>query len=326
MHLVKRPRRLRSSKNIRNLVRETILNPADFVKPYFVVPGHEIKEEISAMPGNYHFSIDQLLLELKRVSQLGLQSVILFGLPECKDSEGSSAWQKDGIVQQALRAIKAELPELYLITDLCLCQYTDHGHCGIIKNGEIVNDLTLERLGKIALSHARAGADMIAPSDMMDGRVAKIRTVLDQNSFNNIAIMAYSAKYQSAFYGPFREAAHSAPGQGDRSTYQMDPANSREALREIELDLAEGADIIMVKPALAYLDIIKQAAVKYNAPLAAYNVSGEYAMIKAAAEKGWLDEKKVVLESLTAIKRAGAKIIISYWADQAIKWLKQDRA
>ncbi|TDP14363.1 porphobilinogen synthase [Halanaerobium congolense] len=323
MDLNRRPRRLRSSKNIRDLVRETNLSAADFVKPLFVVNGKNIREEISSMPDNYHLSLDQLKKEVERLLDLGIKAIILFGLPKYKDAEGSSAWQQNGIVQKAVRQLKKEFPELLVITDLCLCQYTDHGHCGILENSKIKNDATLSRLAKIALSHAEAGADMIAPSDMMDGRVAKIRQTLDENEFKEIGIMAYSAKYHSSFYGPFRDAAHSAPGQGDRSSYQMDAANSDEALREIELDVKEGADIIMVKPALSYLDIIQKASDNFNLPLAAYNVSGEYAMVKAAAEKGWIDEKSVALEILTSIKRAGADIIITYWADNAVQWLNE---
>ena len=321
LDLTKRPRRLRSSKNLRALVRETRLSAEDFVKPLFVVNGENIREEIKSMPGNFHLSLDELEKEVEKLTELGIKAVILFGLPEYKDAEGSSAWKENGIVQQAVRMLKSKFPELLVITDLCLCQYTDHGHCGILKAGKIKNDPTLKRLAKVALSHAEAGADMIAPSDMMDGRVAKIRKVLDQNGFKDISIMAYSAKYHSAFYGPFRDAAHSAPEEGDRSSYQMNAANSNEALKEIKLDIEEGADIIMVKPALSYLDIIQRASDKFNSPLAAYNVSGEYAVVKAAAEKGWIDEKSVALEILTSIKRAGADIIISYWADDAVQWL-----
>lgn len=323
MELTKRPRRLRSSKSLRALVRETKLSAEDFVKPLFVVDGKNIKEEIKSMPDNYHLSLDQLQKEAQRLTELGIKAVILFGLPAYKDAEGSSAWQADGIVQRAVKLLKEKFPELLVITDLCLCQYTDHGHCGILKNGEIKNDATLSRLAKIAVSHAEAGADMIAPSDMMDGRVGKIRKALDQSGFKEISIMAYSAKYHSAFYGPFRDAAHSAPGQGDRSSYQMDAANSSEALREMELDIEEGADIIMIKPALSYLDIIQKASDKFSLPIAAYNVSGEYAMVKAAAEKGWVDEKSVALEILTSIKRAGADIIITYWADSVVQWLNE---
>ena len=286
--------------------------------------GENIREEISSMPDNYHLSLDQLEKEVERLVKLGIKSIILFGLPEYKDAEGSSAWQQEGIVQQAVRELKENFPELLIITDLCLCQYTDHGHCGILESGKIKNDATLSRLAKIALSYAEAGTDMIAPSDMMDGRVEKIRHALDQNGYQELAIMAYSAKYKSAFYGPFRDAAHSAPGEGDRSSYQMDPANSDEALREMELDIEEGADIIMVKPALSYLDIIQKASENFNLPVAAYNVSGEYAMVKAAAEKGWIDEKSVALEILTSIKRAGADIIITYWADSAVQWLNEN--
>ncbi|MFW5961916.1 MAG: porphobilinogen synthase [bacterium] len=323
MNLKRRPRRLRSSSNIRDLVRETNLSASDFVKPLFVVNGENIRKEIPSMPDNYHLSLDQLEKEAERLVKLGIKAVIIFGLPEYKDAEGSSAWQTDGIVQKAVSLLKNKFPELLVITDLCLCQYTDHGHCGILKNGKIKNDATLSRLAKIAISQAEAGADMIAPSDMMDGRVAKIRQALDQNGYQEVSIMAYSAKYHSAFYGPFRDAAHSAPGQGDRSSYQMDAANSDEALREMELDIKEGADIIMVKPALSYLDIIQKASDKFNLPLAAYNVSGEYAVVKAAAEKGWIDEKAVALEILTSIKRAGADIIITYWADNAVQWLNE---
>lgn len=323
MDLKNRPRRLRSSQSIRDLVRETNLSAADFIKPLFVVKGENVREEIPSMPDNYHLSLDQLEKEVARLVELGIKSIILFGLPEYKDEEGSSAWQPDGIVQKAVRQLKNKFPELLIITDLCLCQYTDHGHCGILEAGKIKNDATLSRLAKIALSHAEAGADLIAPSDMMDGRVAKIRQTLDQNGFKEIGIMAYSAKYHSAFYGPFRDAAHSAPVQGDRSSYQMDAANSDEALREMELDLKEGADIIMVKPALSYLDIIQKASDNFKLPIAAYNVSGEYAMVKAAAEKGWIDEQSVALEILTSIKRAGADIIITYWADRAVEWLEK---
>lgn len=323
MDLKNRPRRLRSSQSIRDLVRETSLSASDFIKPLFVVNGENIREEIPSMPDNYHLSLEQLEKEVQKIVDLGIRGIILFGLPEYKDEEGSSAWQQDGIVQQAVRQIKEKFPELLVITDLCLCQYTDHGHCGILEAGKIKNDATLNRLAKIALSQAEAGADMIAPSDMMDGRVAKIRETLDQNGFKEVAIMAYSAKYHSAFYGPFRDAAHSAPGHGDRSSYQMDAANSDEALREMKLDLEEGADIIMVKPALSYLDIIQRASDNFKLPIAAYNVSGEYAMVKAAAEKGWVDEQSVALEILTSIKRAGADIIISYWADSAVRWINE---
>ena len=321
MDIFKRPRRLRSDKNIRDLVRETKISAADFVQPLFVVGGKGVKEEIESMPGNYHFSLDLLLKEIDRLVKKGLKSIMLFGIPEYKDEIGSSAWQKSGIIQKAIRKIKSEFPELFLITDICLCQYTDHGHCGLIREGKVKNDITLDKLAKVALSHVEAGADMVAPSDMMDGRVAKIRKKLDNNGYQNKGIMAYSAKYNSGFYGPFRDAAQSAPSRGDRSTYQMDKANSDEALREVALDIEEGADIVMVKPALAYLDIINRVNNNFSIPLAAYNVSGEYALIKAGAEKGWINEREVALESLTAIKRAGADIIITYWAEDAIDWL-----
>ncbi|AGB41204.1 delta-aminolevulinic acid dehydratase [Halobacteroides halobius DSM 5150] len=324
MNLTHRPRRLRRTASVRKLVRETKLTAADLIYPLFVVHGIEIKEEISSLPGNYHLSLDLLLEEIADLVKLGIGGIILFGIPQIKDQLGSGAWDQEEIVQQACRQIKEEYPDLLVITDVCLCQYTSHGHCGAIKNGYVQNDITLENLAKTALSHAKAGADMVAPSDMMDGRVKAIRERLDQEGYQDTAIMAYSAKYSSAFYGPFREAAHSAPQEGDRSSYQMDPANSDEALREIKLDLEEGADIVMVKPALPYLDIIRRAKDQFNTPLAAYNVSGEYAMIKAAAQKGWLDEEKTALESLTSIKRAGAEIIITYWAKDIAKKLAKD--
>ncbi|GAB6137078.1 porphobilinogen synthase [Halanaerobaculum tunisiense] len=316
MDLTTRPRRLRRSESIRNLVRETKLDASDLIYPLFVVHGTEIKEEIPSMPGNYHFSLDLLLEEVAELSDLGLGGIILFGIPETKDQVGSGAWAEEEIVQQACQKIKEEFPELLVITDVCLCQYTNHGQCGVIEDGYVQNDLTLENLAKTALSHIEAGADMVAPSDMMDGRVKAIRDKLDDAGYQDKGIMAYSAKYDSNFYGPFRDAAHSAPQEGDRSSYQMDPANSEEALREIKLDLEEGADIVMVKPALPYLDIIRRANDEFNTPLAAYNVSGEYAMIKAAAEKGWLAEEETALESLVSIKRAGAEIIITYWAKE----------
>ena len=321
MQLNKRPRRLRKNKKIRELIRETKLNISDLVYPLFVVNGNNICREIPAMPEVYQMSVDNIIKEVKRLKKLGIKGVILFGIPEYKDEIGSSAWQKDGIVQKAVRKIKKEYPDFLIITDLCLCQYTEHGHCGLIENGQVKNDSTLNKLAKIAISHARAGVDMVAPSDMMDGRIGVIRKKLDEEGYKNKGIMAYSAKYHSGFYGPFRNAAHSAPEEGDRSTYQMDPANKSEALREIELDIKEGADIVMVKPALSYLDVISEVKNKYKVPLAAYNVSGEYAMVKAAAQKGWLDEKRVALEVLTSIKRAGAEIIISYWAKDVAKWL-----
>lgn len=314
MDLRYRPRRLRASASIRSLVRETKLSKDDLIYPLFVVPGTNIKKEIPSLPEVYHFSIDLLLEEIAELVELGIKGVILFGIPKQKDELGSRAWVGDGIVQKACRKIKKEYPDLLLITDICLCQYTSHGHCGVLEDGYVQNDATLDNLAKVALSHAKAGADMLAPSDMMDGRIKAIRETLDRHGYFKRAIMAYSAKYASAFYGPFRDAAHSAPKKGDRASYQMNITNSDEALREMELDAKEGADILMVKPALAYLDIIKRGVSKFNLPLAAYNVSGEYAMIKAAAEKGWLDEEKTALESLISIKRAGADIIITYWA------------
>jgi len=312
---------LRKTKAIRNLVRETKLSREDLIYPLFVVEGEGIKEEIPSMPGNFHLSIDKLLAEVKKIVDLGILGIILFGIPDQKDEIGSTAWAEDGIIQRACRKIKEAYPELLIITDVCLCQYTSHGHCGTLEEGCLLNDPTIENLAKVAISHAQAGADMVAPSDMMDGRVGAIREGLDQHGYEDIAIISYSAKYASAFYGPFRDAAHSAPQEGDRKSYQMDPANSDEALREIQLDVEEGADIIMVKPALSYLDIIRRAKDNFTLPIAAYNVSGEYAMIKAAAQKGWLDEKVAVLEMLTSIKRAGAEIIITYCAKDVAKWL-----
>ena len=322
MDLIKRPRRLRTSPGLRKLVRETNINVEDFIYPMFVAEGAGIEREIASMPGINHYSVDRLLFQLEKVQKAGIPGVLLFGVPDEKDEVGTGAFCSDGIVQKALRQAKQRFPELVLSADLCLCEYTSHGHCGIIKDNKIDNDLTLEVLAKAAVSLADAGADIIAPSDMMDGRVAAIRKALDGCSFTDKAIMAYSAKYASAFYGPFRDAAGSAPAFGDRKTYQMDYHGRKEAMKEIELDIDEGADIIMVKPALAYLDIIHEAASRYDYPLAAYNVSGEYCMIKAAAEKGWIDEKGAALESLTAIKRAGADIIISYFAIDAAAWLK----
>ncbi len=322
MDLIKRPRRLRTSPGLRKLVRETNINVEDFIYPMFVAEGAGIEREIASMPGINHYSVDRLLFQLEKVQKAGIPGVLLFGVPDEKDEVGTGAFCSDGIVQKALRQAKQRFPELVLSADLCLCEYTSHGHCGIIKDNKIDNDLTLEVLAKAAVSLADAGADIIAPSDMMDGRVAAIRKALDGSSFTDKAIMAYSAKYASAFYGPFRDAAGSAPAFGDRKTYQMDYHGRKEAMKEIELDIDEGADIIMVKPALAYLDIIHEAASRYDYPLAAYNVSGEYCMIKAAAGKGWIDEKGAALESLTAIKRAGADIIISYFAIDAAAWLK----
>ncbi|GAA0179474.1 porphobilinogen synthase [Clostridium sediminicola] len=319
-----RNRRLRETSAIRAMVRENKLSPDDFILPIFVVEGEGIKEEITTIPGNYHYSIDMLDGIVKEVNEAGVKGVIIFGIPDTKDEIASSAFDQNGIVQKAVRKIKELSPELYVITDVCMCQYTSHGHCGIIDGHKVDNDKSLPYLVKIALSHAQAGADMVAPSDMMDGRVYAMRKELDENGYSHVPIMSYSAKYSSAFYGPFREAAHSAPGFGDRKTYQMDPANSREAIREMEDDIAEGADIIMVKPALSYLDIIRQARDRFDFPIAAYSVSGEYSMVKAAAVLGLIDEKQVALEMLLSIKRAGADMIITYYSLQASKWLKED--
>ncbi len=316
-----RLRRLRRTEALRRLVRETRLSAADFVYPLFVVHGSGIRNAIPSMPGQAHLSVDQLAAEARELRDLGIPAVLLFGIPASKDEQASEAYAPDGIVQQAVRALKQADPELLVITDVCLCEYTSHGHCGIVRDGDVDNDATLPLLAKTALSHAQAGAGMVAPSAMMDGQVAAIRRALDEGGFAQTPIMAYAAKYASAFYGPFREAAKSTPQFGDRCGYQMDPANVREALREIESDIAEGADIVMVKPALAYLDVLARARRRFDLPLAAYNVSGEYAMIKAASANGWLDEKRVVLEVLTAIKRAGADIVITYHAKDAARWL-----
>ncbi len=318
-----RMRRLRRSEVLRRMVRETELSPAHFIYPLFVTHGHGVKQPISTMPGQYHFSVDRLGAEMVEISRLGIPAIMLFGLPAAKDEVGSEAYAADGIVQQAIQAIKEAVPELVVITDVCLCEYTSHGHCGVIVDGQVDNDRSLDLLARTALSHARAGADMVAPSDMMDGRVAAIRSALDQEGYSNTPIMAYAAKYASAFYGPFRVAAESAPQFGDRRGYQMDPANAREALREIEQDIAEGADIVMVKPALAYLDIIARARQAFPLPLAAYNVSGEYSLVKAAAANGWIDEKAVTIEVLTSIRRAGADIILTYHAKEAAAWLNK---
>lgn len=317
----KRPRRLRHNTAIRELVKETRIDTNDLVYPIFVVEGKEVKEEIPSMPGVYHFSLDNLNSEIDEICSLGIKSILLFGIPKIKDSMAKSAWEEKGIVQRAIKVIKDIAPQLYIITDVCLCQYTDHGHCGLIEDGKILNDESLEIISKTALSHAVAGADMVAPSDMMDGRIKAIRTLLDKQGYINIGIMSYSAKFSSSFYGPFREAAHSSPSFGDRRTYQMDYCNSKEAMREIELDIKEGADIIMVKPALSYLDIIRLAKDSFNIPISAYNVSGEYSMIKAGALKGWIDEKQIVMEIMTSIKRAGTDIIITYFAKDIAKWL-----
>lgn len=316
-----RPQRLRVSAGVRAMVRETRLHPADFVYPLFVVPGKGVKEEIASLPGQYHVSCDMAAATAREVSELGIPAVMVFGLPEYKDECGSSAWDAASPVQLAISRIKTELPEMVVISDVCLCQYTEHGHCGVFKDNRLDNDASLSLLAKVALSHAKAGADMVAPSDMMDGRVKVIRQVLDGEGYSRIGIMSYAAKYASAYYGPFREAADSTPQFGDRSSYQMDPANSREALREVALDIEEGADIVMVKPAMAYMDIIRQVKDTFDLPVAAYNVSGEYAMVKAAAGKGWINEQRIVLETLTGIKRAGADIIITYHAMDAVRWL-----
>ena len=316
-----RPRRMRINENIRAMVRETNISVKDFVYPIFVVPGENIKEEIPSMPGCYHLSVDKAVELAREISALGIPSVEVFGLPEYKDAIGSSAWDMTSPVQRAMQAIKAKVPELVIVGDVCLCQYTDHGHCGELCGHYVDNDATLKHLQKVAVSQAEAGADIIAPSDMMDGRVAAIRQALDDKGFINTSIMSYAVKYASGYYGPFRDAADSAPQFGDRRAYQMDPANSREAMKEVELDLAEGADIIMVKPALAYLDVVRQVRDTINRPVAVYNVSGEYAMVKAAAANGWIDEKRIVLETLTSMKRAGADIIITYHAIDAAKWL-----
>ena len=318
-----RPRRLRKNENFRRLIRETQLSVNDFIYPLFVVPGKNVKKPIPSMPGIFQMSIENVVGEAQKARELGIPGILLFGIPSTKNDLATGAFAKDGIIQQAVRRIKKEAPDILVITDVCLCEYTSHGHCGMIEKGVVDNDTTLEVLAETAVSHARAGADMVAPSAMMDGQIAAIREGLDEQNFENIPIMAYSAKYASCFYGPFREAAESAPQFGDRRDYQMDPANGDEAIREITLDVSEGADIIMVKPALAYLDIICRAKQEFDLPLAAYNVSGEYSLIKAAAQLGWMDEEKAMLESLTSIKRAGADIIITYWAMQAAQVLNK---
>jgi porphobilinogen synthase len=321
--LLHRPRRLRRLDNLRRLVRETRLSVDDLIYPLFVVHGQGIREEIDSMPGTHHWSLDLLPAEVEEVAALGIPGVILFGIPAVKDAVGSENFDEHGIVQEAIRAIKKTVPELAVITDVCMCQYTDHGHCGIVENGRVLNDETLEILARVAVSHAAAGADVVAPSAMMDGQVAAIRSALDAAGFTAVAILSYAAKYASAFYGPFREAAESAPQFGDRQGYQMDPANAREALREVALDIDEGADIVMVKPALAYLDIIRQVRDAFDHPLAAFSVSGEYAMVKAAAQRGWIDERRVTLELLTAVKRAGADMVLTYFAKDVARWLSE---
>ena len=317
-----RMRRLREQGPVRDLVRETRLSAANFIYPMFVTHGSEVRAEIEPMPGCYHTSIDRLAEEVDEVTALGIPGVLLFGLPAAKDAVGSGAYDPEGIIQEAMRVIKERAPGLMVVGDVCLCEYTDHGHCGVVSEGRIDNDATLELLARAALTQAQAGADMVAPSAMMDGQVRAIRETLDAHGFEDTPIMGYAAKYASAFYGPFRVAADSTPQFGDRRTYQMDPANRRMALREIESDIAEGADIVMVKPALAYLDVIKEARGRYDYPLAAYNVSGEYSMVKAAARAGWIDERPVTMELLTAMRRAGADIIISYHAKAAARWLQ----
>ncbi|MBW1733962.1 MAG: porphobilinogen synthase [Deltaproteobacteria bacterium] len=312
-----RPRRLRRSAAIRDMVRETSLSVKDFIAPLFVRHGRDVKEPIASMPGQYHFSVDTLVEEAGELWSLGVPAVILFGLPDEKDPTGSRSWARDGIVQRGVAAIKERLPEMVVMTDVCLCEYTDHGHCGVIRNGTVDNDATLELLARQAVSHVGAGADLVAPSDMMDGRVAAIREALDQEGFQDTGILSYAVKYASAFYGPFRDAADSAPQFGDRTAYQMDPANALEALKEAELDMEEGADMIMVKPAMPYLDIISRVREITLIPLAAYNVSGEYAMVRAAAERGWIDGERVMMEMLTCIKRAGADLILTYFAKEA---------
>ncbi|MDQ3266658.1 MAG: porphobilinogen synthase [Myxococcota bacterium] len=322
MFPVQRPRRLRRNDTLRRMVRETTLDPADFIYPLFVVEGRGIKRPITSMPGIFNLSVENAVEEARTAHALGIPSVILFGIPEHKDGEGTGAYASDGIVQRAIRELKAALPTLQVIADVCLCEYTDHGHCGVIRDGEVQNDASLPLLAQMAVSCAQAGADIIAPSDMMDGRVAAIRQALDETRFPETPILSYAAKYASGFYGPFREAAQSAPQFGDRRGYQMDPANVREAIKEVEIDLAEGADLVMVKPALSYLDVITRVKAHCNVPVAAYNVSGEYAMLKAAAQNGWIDYERVMMEVLTSIKRAGADLILTYHALEAARVLR----
>ncbi|MDP6559375.1 MAG: porphobilinogen synthase [Candidatus Binatia bacterium] len=314
-----RPRRIRKSEKLRELVRETSLSPRDFIYPLFVCPGRDLAHPVSSMPGVVQQSVERVVKECQEVHSLGIPGIILFGIPEKKDPMGSDAYSEDGVVQKAIQRIKEKVPGLLVITDVCLCEYTDHGHCGVVKGNDVDNDATLELLAREALSHARAGADIVAPSDMMDGRVGAIRKVLDGSGFENVAIMSYAAKYASAFYGPFREAAGSTPQFGDRRSYQMDPGNSYEALREVEMDIGEGADIVMVKPAMAFLDIIYRVKQKFGYPVAAYNVSGEFSMIKAAGQKGWIDEERIIQEVLLSIKRAGADMILTYFAKDVVK-------
>jgi porphobilinogen synthase len=320
--MIHRPRRLRRNPALRSLVRETRLTPDNFVLPLFVCPGNGVRREISSMPGVFNLSVDEVVKETAAAYDSGVHSIILFGLPESKDELASGAYAEDGIVQTAIRAIRRSSPELIIIADTCLCEYTSHGHCGVVRNGEVLNDESLELLARTAVSQAAAGADIVAPSAMMDGQVGAIRELLDDADFENTAIMSYAVKYASGFYGPFREAAQSAPEFGDRRAYQMDPPNAREAMREAELDYSEGADILMVKPATVYLDVLKMVRDRFDLPMAAYHVSGEYALIKAAAQKGWIDEERVMMETLTSIKRAGADIILTYYAREAIRALK----
>ena len=320
-HLIHRPRRLRKNEALRSLVREARLSRDDFVLPLFVCTGRGVRREVSSMPGVYNLSVDEVTQEVAQAFDAGLRSVILFGLPETKDELASGAYAEDGIVQQAIRAIHQTTPDMIVMADTCLCEFTSHGHCGVVRGGEVLNDESLELLARTAVSQAEAGANVVAPSAMMDGQVGAIREALDDSGFEHIAIMAYAVKYASAFYGPFREAAASAPAFGDRRAYQMDPPNAREAMREAELDYAEGADILMVKPATVYLDVLKMVRDRFDLPLAAYHVSGEYALIKAAAQKGWIDEQRVMMETLTSIKRAGADIILTYYAREAIRAL-----
>ena len=320
---VYRPRRLRKNENLRRMIRETSLSVDNLIEPLFVVPGKGVRKPISSMPGVFQLSVDELIREAREVQAAGIPAVILFGIPDKKDDRASGAYASEGIIQRAVRALKDQVPDLIVIGDVCLCEYMSHGHCGLIQDGDVDNDATLELLARTALAQAKAGIDMVAPSDMMDGRVAEIRQALDENGYENLPIMAYSAKYASAFYGPFREAAESAPQFGDRRSYQMDPPNAREAIREVSLDVEEGADIIMVKPALAYLDVICRVREEFDLPVAAYNVSGEYAMVKAAAQQGWLDEERVMMEILTAIRRAGADLILTYFARPAAAKLRK---
>jgi porphobilinogen synthase len=321
-HLIQRPRRLRRTESLRALVRETRLSSDDFVLPLFACPGKGIRKEISSMPGVHNLSIDEIAREAAAAEQMGIKAVMLFGLPESKDEQASGAFHKNGIVQQAVRAIRESAPQLVLMTDTCLCEYTSHGHCGVVHDGEVINDASLKLLARTAVSQAEAGADVVAPSAMMDGQVGAIREALDDAGFEQVAILAYAVKYASGFYGPFREAADSAPAFGDRRAYQMDPPNVREAMREAELDEAEGADMLMVKPATVYLDVLRAVRESFDLPLAAYHVSGEYAMIKAAAQNGWIDEQRVMMETLTSIKRAGADIIVTYFAREAARLLR----